>query len=58
MKNIICGNVKFEQRSADSILVRSVVTPQLFVVVPMRILETWGLRKLREDALVPARGKK
>jgi hypothetical protein len=58
MEAITCGNVKFEQRSADSILVRSVATPQLFIVVPVRVLETWGLRKLREDALVPARGKK
>jgi hypothetical protein len=57
MEAITCGNVKFE-RAKDGILVRSVKAPQLFTVIPARVFEAWGLRKLREDALVPARGKK
>lgn len=50
---ITVGAVKLEQ-SDNEVLIRSVKLPDLVVSIPLRTLEAWCLRKLREDALMPA----
>lgn len=49
--SITVGNVRLECEG-DEVRIVFVKTPELLTSVSARVLETWGLRQLRENALV------
>lgn len=52
-KAAICGSVSIEP-NGDECVIRSVKFPDLFITIPLKVVEAWALRKLREETLQPA----
>ena len=53
----ICGSISIES-NGDDCIIRSVPHPSLFTTIPLKVIEAWALRKLREDTLQPAKAEK
>lgn len=41
------------EREGESVVIRSARQPQLSVSVPVKVLEAWALRKMRDEVLQP-----
>lgn len=52
----ICGSVSIEPKG-DECVIRSVKFPDVFTTLPLKVVEAWALRKLREETLQPAKAE-